>query len=237
MMKFLLIGLMLLTAVFASNTYEVSSVKGKMITVNDAQNKEDLFVGSTAVIVRKIGAKYETIVSKAVVKSIGTKDVTLLLKKYDGLEQDALPMLKTKVRVGDEVHLNWMHERVLIIAPTLTSYTHYKIKFQDKTIINSDLFASFLSKNGHPSPLKSDFTAFCKEYDIGLIMFETSNTNYWVDCDNFANLHLEKVKQTGNDVQVPFYSRIRSIDANWWGEGHDVVKNYTKYYTKLIGVK
>lgn len=193
-------------------------------------------VGTSGIVLHKINQKHETILGRVEVVSHG--DTTQLkVLPFTELKQEALPTLKTRPAKGDRVRLGWMHKRILLIAPTKESYELVTRSQTDQTFISSDLFAVTISKEGHPSPLKADFKRFCTDYDIGVIEFIVGQTIYKVDAYSLKVLEKIAVNFPQAQAKVPFYSRVEKIHADMWGAGSDRIKDYEKYYLRLLGEK
>jgi hypothetical protein len=224
------INILLFLSLSLSANYNVLEIKGQTLSIT----KNAWPIGTTGIVMHNINEKHQTIMAR--VEVISQKETTLVkFSPFSDLEQDALPTLQSSISLGDTVQLGWLHDRILVIAPTQSSYQLLQKGQKDKTFINSDLLALHLSKEGHPSPLKSDIQDFCKNYDIGVIQFVIGNTIYKVDAYSFKVLESIKATFPEQEAQVPFFSHVKEIDANWWGEGSDPISNYINYYTELLG--
>ncbi|KIM11005.1 MAG: hypothetical protein KU37_07795 [Sulfuricurvum sp. PC08-66] len=228
-MRFFLFSMVMISTILASNAALVERVSGKTFEV-----KAQGAVGMSAVVMRTIG-NYESIIASAQVVEAKEDTLTLKTTPFEALAQGALPSYEAPVAEGDTVYLGWMYERVLLIAPTVSSYTQLSSDTQ-KLFTHSDMFAAFLSKIGHPSPLKEDFQTFCRTYDLGLLQFAIAQKLYEVDCNTFAVVASHDIEEAKGEKMLPFYSRVQSIDANWWGEGSARIKEFERYYLELLGV-
>lgn len=193
-------------------------------------------VGTSGIILHEINAQHESILARAEVIS-NEETTTLKILPFTDLKQEALPTLSRVPSIGDSIKLGWMHERALLIAPTQKTYDLITKSQETITFINSDLFAVELSKEGHPSPLKSDFKRFCLDYDIGLIEFIVGNIMYKVDAHSLKLLERIEIDLPKEEAQLPFYSRVKEINADMWGEGSSEIEDYPTYYLSLLGEK
>jgi len=230
MFKRLSILLFLITLSHAD--YTITEAHEDTITIE----KTSWPIGTSGIILHKINAKHETILARAEVIS-NNENTQLKILPFTDLIQEALPTLSTIPAVGDTVKLGWMHERVLLVAPTKNTYDQVTASQKDKTFVNSDLFAVAISKEGHPSPLQSDLQSFCLDYDIGVIQFIVGKKIYKVDAYSFKVLEMIEVNFPQEKAQLPFYSRIKEINADMWGEGSDEIEHYENYYLSLLGEK
>lgn len=229
MRKLLFFGL--LTASLFAQNFTIQKADSDSIEINS----QPINKGVSAIVIHRINDSFEMIVARALVVNSAEGKVTLSIKPFKDLSQEALPHLNTHPVVGDTVVVPWLYQRSLLVTPTLSSYSTLSASQSGVTFIHPDIFAAHLSKEGHPSPLKADFQDFCRQYDVGLLQFAVKSTLYKVDCNSFAVVGKEKIGETSGKQQLPFYSRIKEIDADWWGEGSDPVKDYEKYYLKLLG--
>jgi hypothetical protein len=69
---------------------------------------------------------------------------------------------------------------------------------------------------------------------VGLIYFYLNQNLYTVDAKSFRVLNISKASFTQEKVQLPFYTRVKEINANWWGAGSNELKVYAPYYYSLL---
>jgi hypothetical protein len=55
-----------------------------------------------------------------------------------------------------------------------------------------------------------------------------------VDCHSFTILENVSVNVENNETQLPFYTRVSHIEANWFGEGSDELEDYAPHYINLL---
>ena len=215
------------------------------LTSVDLQNNlvsvkvDKIDVGLSGFIVHKISKEHSVILKNAVVKSFNpqTKTATLKLSSYDALRNNSLPNGKWKVEVGDTAILAFGYTRGLLIAPNEEIY--YRINRSVKNIqwIHPDLFATILSFNSHPTPLREDFTKFSIATSVGLIFIYLDEKVFTIDARSFKILAISDAKLKQEDVKLPFYTRVQKIETSWWklwGEGREELKAYEPHYYKLL---
>jgi hypothetical protein len=195
-------------------------------------------IGLSGVVVHKIDDAHSIILKKAEVIAYDktTQKAILRLTKYEELENKALPISEWKVTTKDSVVLAIGYKRALLIAPTEEIY-HKITKNIKLEWINSDYFTVLLSTNGHPTPLIEDFNSMSEKYAVGLVLIYLNDKLYTLDAKSFKILSVSDAlftKEAKKELQLPFYSRVKEIEANWFGAGSDKLKSYTPYYHKLL---
>ncbi len=192
-------------------------------------------VGVSGFIVHQISPAHSAILKNAVVQSFdkATQTATIKMSPFHALQNDALPHGKWKVQVGDTVELAFGYSRSLLIAPNETIY--YKIARSVKTQwIHPDLFATVLSFRGHPTPQKADFRAMANASSVGLLFIYLNQKVYTIDIKSFKILSISDAKLKQTKVHLPFYTRVKKIDADWWGAGSSRMDSYAPHYYELL---
>ncbi|MDP1784930.1 MAG: plasminogen-binding N-terminal domain-containing protein [Sulfuricurvum sp.] len=199
----------------------------------------ELKVGMSGFVVRHFDNNHSTIIANARVATIDatTNRALVNLSTYDGLRQNSLPSGTWKPKVSDEVVLAYDYERALLIAPNDETYDAITKNIPNIEWVHPDTYATYLSHEGHPTPLVNDFHRFCTAGSVGLLYVQSADTLFTLDCKNFALLQTVPSLNTKNDFMTPFYSRVPSIRAAWWGEGSSRLKNYEPYYLEQIALK
>ena len=223
---------LVLTALVNAQSYTIDAVSGETLYIGETQEP----LGSTGIVIHTFSNGHEAILGAVEVVRTGKK-TALKQIAYKELTQDALSSIVRKPQKGDAVHMGWLYHRVLLIAPTLTSYNAITKDAFETTYVHPDLFASYLSYAGHPTPLKEDFQDFCTTYDIGLVQFYVASTLYTVDCRSFMTIKTQSIEMQQTQAKLPFYSRVDEIDANWWGKGSGTLSSFDPYYLKLLGTE
>jgi len=216
-------------------------VKTPILSVNSDESLatikiSKIDVGMSGFVVHQIVDNHSCILKNVVVKNFdnNTHIATLVLSDYDALRQNALPSGEWHVEVGDDVVLAFGYSRGLIIAPNDDIY--YRIARATKQLqwIHPDIFATILSFNGHPTPLRKDFTILSKAASVGLIFLFLNEKVYMVDSKSFVILNITDAPLKQKRVKLPFYTRVEQIEAAWWGDGSDEMTRYEPHYFELL---
>ncbi len=216
-------------------------------TINKIENKniyiganKDFSIGSSGVVLRDFDGIHKTIV--AVVEVVEKKDTYAVLKyrKFSALSQDALPQYNITPKEGDEVVLNYLYNRALVIAPNEESFNYIIKTHNNFSWIHPDILASTLAINYSPAPTKDDFKKECTEDSFALLFFAIEDNGYFVDCNSFKILHKVELPKELKDAKqmTPFYHRLKEIKGRVFGlMGGKGIQNYNTYYKKLLGIK
>ena len=196
----------------------------------------ELKAGMSGFVVRHFDATHSSIIANARVSQItlSSNHATIELSPYDGLRQNSLPSGTWSPKVKDEVIIAYDYARALLIAPNEDTYIALTKSIPNVEWIHPDIFATYLSHEGHPTPLVSDFNQFCSAGSIGLLFIHSAQTLFTLDCKNFTLF--QSTTSITNDTQLilPFYSRVPEIRADWWGEGSSKLEHYHPYYLQQL---
>lgn len=233
-MKYIFLLLLVLSQLVAG------IVKVPVVTVdNDKEiatiNVPKIDVGMSGFIVHHLTDEHTSILKSVVVQSFdeASQSATLKMSDFDGLRNNALPTGQWSVQEGDSVVLAFGYSRAILIAPSEEIY--YRItKSVSIQWLHPDIFATILSFNGHPTPLKSDFENMSNATSTGLIFIYLNERLYTVDAKSFVILNITDAKLTQDSMKLPFYSRVDEIDEAWFGEGNDPLEDYEPHYYKLL---
>jgi len=216
-----------------------SAIETPLLRVQDKQaiiHIKAIDVGVSGFIVHYFTEKHSAIIANAVVSSFNkeAQEATLTLSEYDGLRQNSLPNGKWTPQKGDIAVLAFAYERAFLIAPSETIY--YDITSRIHTIdwVHPDSFAAFLSYIGHPTPLAEDIQEYCAIASLGLLYLYSDQTLFTIDCKSLTLLQITAAPMELKEQELPFYSRVENIEADWFGEGSNKLKNYDPYYMKLL---
>jgi len=192
-------------------------------------------VGMSGFIVHEVAENHSSILWNITVVEYDkeSKIATLKLSEFDALKNNALPTGKWQAVEGDSVELAFGYTRALLVAPSEEIY-HQITKSVKVQWVHPDIFAMILSYRGHPTPLKEDFHAMSIATSVGLFFVYLDEKLYTVDIKSFKILNISDAPLVQDAVQLPFYSRVESIEANWWGEGSDELSDYESYYYGLL---
>lgn len=117
MLKFFLFFCLISANLWAFDTKVITSRVAQLdknfILIKDEPN---IAIGASAIVVKQI-KNATSIISRASVVAKDGKFAKLELKPFTMLAQKALPELDVKVETGDEVLVNFLYDRALLIAP------------------------------------------------------------------------------------------------------------------------
>ncbi len=196
-------------------------------------DSDRFLVGSSGVVMHKFGGDLSSIVARAVVTEKKAGFATVRFEVFSGLQQKALPLPNFLPQAGDEVVLNFLYERSLIVTPNEEIYKEIVKAFPNITFVHPDVMAAYLSRKYKPNPTRDDFRRVCAQNAAGLIFFALDNEAVFVDCGSFEILR--KFKSLGVSYYVlPFYTRVHDISAVFWDFDSAKINNYDKYYRHLL---
>ncbi|EDZ61887.1 hypothetical protein SMGD1_0874 [Sulfurimonas gotlandica GD1] len=216
-------------------------VKSPLISV-DEQNSiatieiDKIDVGMSGFISHKIAQDHTVILKNIVVTNYDeqSKVATLKMSPYDALKNNALPSGKWSVKVGDEAILAFGYTRGILISPNEEIYHRITRSVKDLQWVHPDIFATILSFNGHPTPLREDFTKLSIAASVGLVFIYLEKKLFTIDAKSFKILTITEAQLNQDSTKLPFYTRIEEIEAAWWGEGSDELESYEPYYYELL---
>lgn len=210
-------------------------------TIVSFKSSVELQKGVTGYIVHHIDNKHQVIVANIVVDKFNksNQSALALAEEFQDLKQNALPVTTYGIEVGDEIIIATEYSRALLIAPSESLYYHLTKAISNLEWIHPDKFATFLSYRGHPSPQIDDFQEFCATASVGLLYIYAKEDLYTLDCKSFTILQSTPALFARESDQVPFYSRIETIDKSWWGislfdSGNADIEEYDEYYLQLL---
>lgn len=233
-MKYIFLTMFLVLEMFGS------VLKSPVLSINEDQTVatiavDKVEVGVNGFIVHKISDGRTNILKNAVVTSFDKDSdiATLELSEYNALVNNALPSGKWRVEVGDQAVLAFGYTRGLLIAPTEDIY--YRItKSSNVQWVHPDIFATLLSFNGHPTPLREDFTQMSIDNSVGLLYLYLNEKVYTLDSKSFKILTITDAKLKQDKANLPFYTRVPEINANWFGAGSWHLDEYEPHYYELL---
>ncbi|MEA1983632.1 MAG: plasminogen-binding N-terminal domain-containing protein [Campylobacterota bacterium] len=215
-------------------------IKAPIVSIDDENQtatieSDRVDVGVSGFIVHTIEGDHISILRNVTVTDYDStsKRATLKMSKFNALRNNALPTGKWKLKVGDSVELAFGYSRALLVAPSEEIY-HQITKSVKVQWVHSDIFATVLSYRGHPTPLKEDFEAMSIASSVGLLFIYLDKKLYTVDIKSFTILNISEAPLVQDSVKLPFYSRVESIEANWFGEGSDELEDYEPHYYELL---
>lgn len=232
-MKYIFTLMFLLSSVYGS------VLKSTILSVDHEQNiatikVDKIDVGMSGFVVHKLDKEHSSIAKSVVVESFKDGVAVLKLNDFTELQNTALPSGKWLIQEGDTVVMAFGYSRALLIAPNSEIYNRITKGARDLQWLHPDIFATILSINGHPTPLKEDFDHMASSSYIGLTFIYLDGKLYTLDAKTFKILNTSEVSLEQNSEMLPFYSRVEEIDANWFGEGSDELEDYEPHYYELL---
>ena len=226
-----LVSLTLLNAKFLEYKAKILSIDGNIATL---KNSPKVKIGSSGVVVHSYSKQHSTIVAKVIVVDKNSDYIKVRFRKFGDLKQDVLPVPMILPSIGDRVILNYLYNHALAITPNYKTYKEVTTKHNDINWLHPDLFAAKLFADSNPSPNREDFQNMCKDYSFSLLYFAINQEGYFVDCNSFKVIKQERLNTKENKIIVPFYSRIKDIDASWLSFGKSKITDYNNHYKMLL---
>ncbi|EAJ3622608.1 exporting protein [Campylobacter coli] len=237
MLKFLTFILSLSIGLFAADL-NLKPVKTELLKVEDIygyiKDSSDIKLNSSGVVIQRFQTS-KSIIARA---SIIAKEKGLAKLKFSvfaDLEQDALPLPNVVPQKGDEVVLNFLYDRGLVIAPDEQTYNKLVSSFPEIYFTHIDILGAQLIRSSALAPKRSDFRKFCADNAVGILIFALEDKAKIVDCQDFSELY-ELAIAKPSSIQVPFYSRIGGYKSNFFDFNSQEVGNYYRYYDALINL-
>lgn len=192
--------------------------------------------GVSGFVVHHFTPEHSAIVANAVVSRYDEQNGTVHLKfsDYTGLRQASLPKGEWQPEAGDEIVLAFAYGRGVLVAPTREIYRELTRKITTVDWVHPDTLATFLSYRGHPTPLAEDLRDYCTVVTTGLLFLYLDDALFTLDCQSLAVLQISRADLKYSRAQLPFYSRVEEIDANWFGKGSSELDAYEPHYFELM---
>ena len=216
-------------------------IKTPIITLDKSNNLatvkvDNIDVGVSGFIVQRLSKNNSTILKNVEVIKFDkrTRAATLKMSDFKQFKHTALPSGNWKPEVGDIVILAFGYSRALLIAPSEEVYHRITKATKQVQWLHPDIFATVLSLNGHPTPLKEDFRKMHDETSVGLVFFYLNKKLFTVDIKSMKIINIADAPLKQESVKLPFYTRVDEISSNWWGAGSDELESYEPYYYKLL---
>ncbi|MDF1878234.1 plasminogen-binding N-terminal domain-containing protein [Sulfurimonas sp. SAG-AH-194-C20] len=217
-----------------------SMIKTTLLSIDYDKNRatvkiKSVDIGVSGFLVHTLAKNHTTIVKNVQVISYDkTSEIaTLEMNTFNALQNNALPTGRWKALAGDKVELAFGYSRSMLIAPSEEIY-HRITKSVKTQWVHIDIFATVISYRGHPTPLKEDFSAMSIASSVGLLFIYIDKKLYTVDINTFVILSISDAPLVQDTLQLPFYSRVEHIEANWWGDGSSELEVYEPYYFGLL---
>ncbi len=233
-MKIIFLITIFLNILFANINLNTQITKIYDIEKNTAKiDITNLEIGQSGVIVHTSGED-NIILSQAIITKSNNEHSIISFIKKDILLQDAIPTSKLKPSIGDKFILNHLYQTSLLIVPNNKSKREVKKLFKNQNFFNEDFFASYLKLISEPTPTKKEITDFTHKQQIGTIFIVIENQLFIVDAISFKVLETINIEINDKTTTSPFLTKIIEIERGFWDFGEDEIKDYNKYYLKLL---
>jgi len=232
----------ILIFIFATGLF-ANVIKSPILSVEHSSDTatikiDNINVGMSGFISHKLSNENSIILKEITVVAYNkqTKIATLKMDNFNVLRHNSLPSGKWKVETGDTAILAFAYSRALLIAPNEEVYYRVTKSTSSLQWLHPDIFATILSFNSHPTPLKKDFIAMSNTTSVGLVFFFIDGNLYTTDAKSFKILNITDAPVIQDSTKLPFYSRIEEIETTWYefGAGTGKMSNYENYYFKLL---
>lgn len=237
MLKFLTFILSLSIGLFAADL-NLKPVKTELLKVEDIygyiKDSSDIKLNSSGVVIQRFQTS-KSIIARASVIAKEKGLAKLKFSVFADLEQNALPLPNVVPQKGDEVVLNFLYDRGLVIAPDEQTYNKLVSSFPEIYFTHIDILGAQLIRSSSLAPKRSDFRKFCADNAVGILIFALEDKAKIVDCQDFSELY-ELAIAKPSSIQVPFYSRIGGYKSNFFDFNSQEVGNYYRYYDALINL-
>lgn len=230
-----------LITLITCSVLNASSITAPLLEIEEdraAIVAENLREGMSGFIVRQFDDTHSAIIANARVEKINPVNHRALLQisEYTGLHQSALPSGNWTPKVSDIAVMAYDYERALLIAPNDDTYDAITKSIPGIEWVHPDNYATFLSYEGHQTPLVDDFKSYCTANSVGLLYIQSAQNLFTLDCKSFTLLQTTPFSSVSEKKQTPFFTRIPTIRAAWWGKGSSSLDSYEPYYLEIIAL-
>ena len=234
--KVVFLLIFLFSTVFSAD-FTLNEYKAPLVNVENGigtiVDSPDIVIGSSGVVVHKFDALQKSIIARVSVVSKNNGFAKVRFEVFDSLEQKALPIPGIMPQNNDEVILNFLYDRSLIIVPNKEIYNQVIKAFPKITFIHPDIVGSYLSYEYKPNPSRSDFRKMCSQSAAGLIFIAMNKEAVFADCQSFEILKNFKSGSVSY-YQLPFYTRVKNIDTVFWKFDSEQISDFDRHYRALL---
>ena len=190
-----------------------------------------LKVGESGIVSREVNGN-EFIIAEAQVDFINDGIASVKISDFTKMNEKYLPKPLGKVAQGDKITFRILYDKALLIAPNQSAYQAIVDRFSDMDFLHSDIFATYLAKEGENMPSVADFGRFCAKFDIGLVFIAGQKSLEILNCQSFKILDSSPLNLSNESVIAPFFTRIskESIDNIF------SVKKFEPYFAYFEGL-
>lgn len=240
MLRYIAIFLLLLQSlIFASDNSPFKEYKTQLLSIDEnrgvIKDSDYITIGSSGIVTHSFDDDTTTIVARAIVTKKDGKNATIEFEVFDMLSQAAFPLPGITPKVGDEITLNYLYNRALIVAPNEAIFSEVTKHFSGITWVHPDLMAAYLATEHKPNPGRNNFDMMCRKNSTGLIFFALDMRGFFADCQSLTVLKSIKSGPIAS-YQLPFYNRIGGIDTVFWKWSGSQIRDYNAHYARLLGL-
>lgn len=239
MLRFLAISIFLFQSLLFGAENPFSEYKAKIVSINgdtaQIANSDDIVVGSSGIVTHNFDEETTSIIARVSVIKKDGEFATVQFEVFDLLEQAAFPLPGITPKVGDDITLNYLYNRALIITPNETVFDEVTKHYNHMEWVHPDILAAYLAADYRPNPGKNSFDLLCRKNTAGLIFFALDRRGFFADCQS---LKILKTLKSGpiTYYELPFYNRVGGIDSIFWKWSGREIKNYNAHYARLLGL-
>lgn len=208
-----------------------------LLSVSDGfgeiKDSPDIVVGSNAVVIHKLDSEKSTIIAAAVVEEKSNGTAKIKFEVFTDLKQTALPIPNIKPQEGDEVIVNFLYDKSLIVTPNAEIHKQIMNAFKDVQFVSPDIVGAYLSINYQQAPTHKDFEVLCVQNAAGLIFIALDGEAVFADCHSFRVLKSFKSGKISN-WQAPFFSNVTKYTKAFWNFSDSGINDYDSYYRSLL---
>jgi hypothetical protein len=199
--------------------------------------KGNLQIGQSGIITHQFNNNEKMILGYGVVTKTDTNNSTIKLILDDIIPQDAIPTTNLKPAVGDSFVLNHLYDTALLIVPNNEVEQKIKNAFYGLKYIETDILAGYLKLEKTPAPSLELLQSFAKQNNIGLLLFVVEKKLHIVDVISLKNIYSFDITYNDTKTNLPFHTNVEKINTGLFDFfKEESVKDYHKYYTKLLGL-
>ena len=192
----------------------------------------DLKVGESGIISREINGN-EFILAEVQVARVTDGVAIVSVSEFSQMREKYLPKPRGSVKEGDKITFRILYDKALLIAPNQSAYQGIADNFKNIDFLHSDIFATFLAKEGENMPRIEDFKKFCAKFDLGLVFVALQNRVEILNCQSFKILDSNSLNLTDLGANPPFFTRI-SDETIKEIFNEKKFEPYFEYFEKLV---
>jgi hypothetical protein len=205
-----------------------SSIESSIISINKSRGEitlsKNVPSGRAGIVIHNYGKGLEAITYSA----ISLKPNRALVKKYNWLEHDNIPNIKTTLKVGDKVIFGNLYNNVLLIAPNEQVYKRIVKLMPDRLWIHPDLYAYYFIEKGEDRVTIESLREFAIKSLVGLVAIVAKDGLRVLD--PISGKYLRKIPLNLNfhTAQTPFYARFEGVDDTFSKNSSSNLNRYLK---------